>query len=200
MHEHIHIYFDAQSILHENNSAPSNYPLYLTQPVGINPHLHSPQDKDFNFPPSNDRDVFYCFSCCVKYHFMICRIPHVIFYINSDATRFVFVSEVFPIVSVYIYIYFFNFPQQTYRETRNCQRHGLRCSSLSKYAAHCIEPSCVLAHVPKISLSFSIFHVILVVCLCIVFIFICHLCVVRDNKKKPHITSCYHIRGDDEML
>lgn len=104
------------------------------------------------------------------------------FYINSDATRFVFVSEVFQLC-LYIYIYIFNFPQKTYRETRNCQRHGLRCSSLSKYAAHCIEPSCVLAHVPKISLSFSIFHVILVVCLCIVFIVICHLCVVRDNKK-----------------
>lgn len=131
---------------------------------------------------------------------MICRIPHAIFYINSDATRFIFVWEVFPIVSVYIYIFLIFHKRPIYRETRNCQRHGLRCSSLSKYAAHCIEPSCVLAHVPKISLSFSIFHVILVVCLCIVFIFICHLCVVRDNKKTPHITSCYHIRGDDEML
>lgn len=196
VHEHIHIYFDAQSILHENNSAPSNYPLYLTQPVGINPHLHSPQDKDFNFPPSNDRDVFYCFSCCVKYHFMICRIPHVIFFILIPTLHDLSLYRKFS----NCVLCFFNFPQKTYRETRNCQRHGLRCSSLSKYAAHCIEPSCVLAHVPKISLSFSIFHVILVVCLCIVFIFICHLCVVRDNKKKPHITSCYHIRGDDEML
>lgn len=78
----------------------------ITHCIWLSPFLHSPQDKDFNFPPSNDRDVFYCFSCCVKYHFMICRIPHVIFYINSDATRFVFVSEVFQLC-LYIYIYIF---------------------------------------------------------------------------------------------
>lgn len=64
-----------------------------------------PRTKILTFPHQTTEMFFYCFSCCVKYHFMICRIPHVIFYINSDATRFVFVSEVFPIVSVYIYIF-----------------------------------------------------------------------------------------------
>lgn len=183
VHEHIHIYFDAQSILHENNSAPSNYPLYLTQPVGINPHLHSPQDKDFNFPPSNDRDVFFIVFHAVLNIILWSVASHMSFFILIPTLHDLSLYRKFS-NCVCIYIYIFNFPQKTYRETRNCQRHGLRCSSLSKYAAHCIKPSCVLAHVPKISLSFSIFHVILVVCLCIVFIFICHLCVVRDNKKK----------------
>lgn len=107
VHEHIHIYFNAQSILHENNSAPSNYPLYLTQPVGINPHLLSPQDKDLNFPPSNDRDVFFIVFHAVLNIILWSVASHMsFFYINSDATRFVFVSEVFQLC-LYIYIYIF---------------------------------------------------------------------------------------------
>lgn len=106
MNTYISTSMHMQSILHENNSAPSNYPLYLTQPVGINPHLHSPQDKDFNFPPSNDRDVFFIVFHAVLNIILWSVASHMSFFILIPTLHDLSLYRKFSQLCLYIYIFF----------------------------------------------------------------------------------------------